>query len=101
MAGTGVVSLCLCVTMPLLVSLTNQNVLYITCEMAEERIAERIDANLMDITLDELASSSKDTYEKKVKNATVGMSTVNSSLKSIQQQLRMPITSEFFLRNCV
>ena len=32
----------------------NLNVLYITCEMAEERIAERIDANLMDITMDEL-----------------------------------------------
>ena len=32
----------------------NKNVLYITCEMAEERIAERIDANLMDITLDNL-----------------------------------------------
>ena len=32
--------------------LQNLNVLYITCEMAEERIAERIDANIMDITLD-------------------------------------------------
>ena len=32
----------------------NKNVLYITMEMAEERIAERIDANLMDVTIDDL-----------------------------------------------
>ena len=31
-----------------------KNVLYITLEMAEERIAERIDANLMNITMDDL-----------------------------------------------
>jgi replicative DNA helicase len=39
--------------------LINKNVLYITCEMAEERIAERIDANLLDITMDTLKSISK------------------------------------------
>ena len=43
-----------------------KNVLYITCEMAEERIAERIDANLMDITMDELKELPKDAYEKKM-----------------------------------
>ena len=43
-----------------------RNVLYITCEMAEERIAERIDANLMDITMDELHKLPKDVYEKKM-----------------------------------
>ena len=43
-----------------------KNVLYITCEMAEERIAERIDANLMDITMDELHELPKDIYEKKM-----------------------------------
>ena len=43
-----------------------KNVLYITCEMAEERIAERIDANLMDITMDELHELPKDAYEKKM-----------------------------------
>lgn len=43
-----------------------QNVLYITMEMAEERIAERIDANLMNVTLDELEILPRDVYEKKI-----------------------------------
>jgi len=43
----------------------NKNVLYITLEMAEERIAERIDANLLNINLDDLEKISKDMYEKK------------------------------------
>jgi len=51
----------------------NKNVLYITCEMAEERIAERIDANIMDITLDELKTLPKDIYAKKLFNATRGV----------------------------
>lgn len=42
------------------------NVLYITMEMAEERIAERIDANLLDFTLDELKVISRDSYVKKM-----------------------------------
>jgi replicative DNA helicase len=44
----------------------NKNVLYITCEMAEERIAERIDANLMDVSLDDLKKLPKDVYTKKL-----------------------------------
>ena len=44
----------------------NYNVLYITLEMAEERIAERIDANLMNVTLDTLKELSRDVYNKKV-----------------------------------
>ena len=44
----------------------NKNVLYITCEMAEERIAERIDANLMDTTLDDLKTLPQDVYIKKL-----------------------------------
>lgn len=44
--------------------LANKNVLYITCEMAEERIAERIDANVLDITLDTLRSISKNQFMK-------------------------------------
>ena len=51
------------------------NVLYITLEMAEERIAERIDANLLDVTLDDLKMLPKDIYDKKiarVKNKTTG-----------------------------
>lgn len=42
------------------------NVLYITMEMAEERIAERIDANLLDVTLDDLKVLPKDVYDKKM-----------------------------------
>jgi replicative DNA helicase len=43
------------------------NVLYITMEMAEERIAERIDANLLNIDLNELHTISKEDYERKFK----------------------------------
>jgi archaellum biogenesis ATPase FlaH len=52
-----------------------KNVLYITMEMAEERIAERIDANLLNTRVDELTELSKDTYDKKVekiRSKTVG-----------------------------
>jgi replicative DNA helicase len=42
------------------------DVLYITMEMAEERIAERIDANLLDIPLSELRKTSKDVYDRKI-----------------------------------
>jgi len=45
-----------------------RNVLYITMEMAEERIAERIDANLLDIPLDQLETLSKDMLIDKVHN---------------------------------
>jgi replicative DNA helicase len=44
----------------------NLNVLYITLEMAEERIAERIDANLLDIPLNELKTMPKEIYDGKV-----------------------------------
>lgn len=43
-----------------------KNVLYITLEMAEERIAERIDANLMHVQLNELEQLPKESYEKKL-----------------------------------
>lgn len=52
-----------------------KNVLYITMEMAEERIAERIDANLLNVSLDELSLLPRDVYDKKierVKSATPG-----------------------------
>lgn len=55
--------------------LDGKNVLYITMEMAEERIAERIDANLMNVTMDELGEMNKETYDRKlarVKNKTTG-----------------------------
>ena len=52
-----------------------KNVLYITMEMSEEKIAERIDANLLNVTTDELQLLPKDAYLKKtqrVTDATVG-----------------------------
>lgn len=42
------------------------NVLYITMEMAEERIAERIDSNLLNVTVDELQIMPRDVYDKKI-----------------------------------
>ena len=42
------------------------NVLYITLEMAEERIAERIDANLFDVTMDDLHDMPKQLYDNKL-----------------------------------
>ena len=42
------------------------NVLYITLEMAEERIAERIDANLLNVDINELMNIPKADYERKV-----------------------------------
>lgn len=43
-----------------------KNVLYITMEMAEERIAERIDANLMNIPIDQLEQLPKPVYDQKI-----------------------------------
>ena len=43
-----------------------KNVLYITMEMAEEKIAERIDANLLNVPLDQLYDIPKDLYDKKL-----------------------------------
>jgi replicative DNA helicase len=44
-----------------------KNVLYITMEMAEERIAERIDANLLNLTMDELKVIDKDIFDNRIK----------------------------------
>lgn len=44
----------------------NYNVLYITLEMSEERIAQRIDANLLNINLKDLVELPKDTYDLKI-----------------------------------
>ena len=43
------------------------NVLYITLEMAEERIAERIDANLLDVTMEDLHDMPQSLYDGKIK----------------------------------
>ena len=44
----------------------NYNVLYITLEMSEEKIAERIDANLLNVKLDDLSDLPKESYERKI-----------------------------------
>ena len=66
LAGTGVgKSLFMCHQAA--ACLTDQkNVLYITMEMAEERIAERIDANLLNIPIDQLDKLSRDMFSQKV-----------------------------------
>lgn len=46
----------------------SKNVLYITLEMAEERIAERIDANMMNIPMDDLISLSRPQYLRKIES---------------------------------
>jgi replicative DNA helicase len=65
LAGTGVgKSLFMCHQAAAALS-QGQNVLYITMEMAEEKIAERIDANLLNIDLNELHTLSKPDYDRK------------------------------------
>ena len=66
LAGTGVgKSLFMChVAANALIQ--GRNVLYITMEMAEERIAERIDANLLNIPIDQLENLSKDMFRDRV-----------------------------------
>jgi len=66
LAGTGVgksLFMCHCAA-----SVLNQgkNVLYVTMEMAEERIAERIDANLMNLPIESLGSLSKNVFDDKI-----------------------------------
>jgi len=66
LAGTGVgksLFMCHCAAANMV---AGQNVLYITLEMAEERIAERIDANLLDVTIDELKLLPRESYDKKM-----------------------------------
>ena len=66
LAGTGVgksLFMCHCAASNLQLS---KNVLYITMEMAEERIAERIDANLMDYPIQSLSTLPKNVYTTKI-----------------------------------
>ena len=48
--------------------LQGRNVLYITLEMAEERIAERIDANLLNVPIQQLVDLPRQMFENKVTN---------------------------------
>ena len=68
LAGTGVgKSLFMC-HVASSVLLQGRNVLYITLEMAEERIAERIDANLLNVPIQDICELPKSTFETKVNN---------------------------------
>lgn len=66
LAGTGVgKSLAMC-HMAAANLMMGKNVLYITMEMAEEKIAERIDANLLNVPIPDLEVLPRDLYEKKI-----------------------------------
>ena len=68
LAGTGVgKSLFMC-HMASACLLNGSNVLYITMEMAEEKIAERIDANLLNVNIQEITDLPKPMFETKVTN---------------------------------
>jgi archaellum biogenesis ATPase FlaH len=70
LAGTGVgKSLFMC-HMASSILLQGRNVLYITLEMAEERIAERIDANLLNVDIQDIVNLPKSTYESKLAKLT-------------------------------
>lgn len=66
LAGTGVgKSLFMCHCAGAVLS-QGKNVLYITMEMSEERIAERIDANLLNVAIDQLENLSRDMFRDRV-----------------------------------
>ena len=68
LAGTGVgKSLFMC-HVAASVLLQGKNVLYITCEMAEEKIAERIDANLLNTNIQDIVDLPKQMFENKINN---------------------------------
>ena len=66
LAGTGVGKTLFMCHLAAANLLQGKNVLYITLEMAEERIAERIDANLFDVTMDDLHDMPKQLYDNKL-----------------------------------
>ena len=73
LAGTGVgksLFMCHCAASNIT---AGKNVLYITMEMAEERIAERIDANLMNMGLDQIAIMPRDSFLKKLEKINDGV----------------------------
>jgi len=65
-AGTGVGKTLAMCHMAAANMLNGQNVLYITLEMAEERIAERVDSNLLNIPVNELEGFPKKIYDDKI-----------------------------------
>ena len=70
LAGTGVgKSLFMCHVASAAL-MQGRNVLYITCEMAEEKIAERIDANLLNVNIQDITDLPKQIFENKVNSLT-------------------------------
>lgn len=69
LAGTGVGKSMMMCHMASSHLLIGKNVLYITMEMAEEKIAERIDANTLNIDIDQLATLPKESYMAKIERA--------------------------------
>ena len=65
LAGTGVGKSLFMVHVASNCLMQGKNVLYISLEMAEERISERIDANLMNVTMDDLRDLPRHMYENK------------------------------------
>ena len=72
LAGTGVGKTLFMTHCAAAALMSGKNVLYITMEMAEERIAERIDANLLDVTLDDLRLMPKAVFQKKIDRVKTG-----------------------------
>lgn len=66
LAGTGVGKTLMMCHFAAANMMAGKNVLYITLEMAEERISERIDANLMSIPLNDLETYPRETYQTKI-----------------------------------
>ncbi len=64
-----------------------KNVLYITMEMAEEKIAERIDANLLNVTVDDLVNLPKEMYDPMFKRADSVDSAVNAILEYEDEEM--------------
>lgn len=93
-------SLCLC-SLATNFLMQNKNVLYVSLEMSEEKVSERIDANMMNININDLKLLDKKTYMKKAQmmrkhiksNLHIiqyGAKTVNANkLRSILKELKI------------
>ena len=66
MAGTGVGKSMFMCHVAASTLMQSKNVLYLTMEMAEQRIAERIDANLLNMTMSELSTVDRESYHNRI-----------------------------------
>ena len=77
-----------------------QECLYITMEMSEERIAERIDANIMNVPMQDLPEMSKKMFDKKIDK--IAEKTKGRLLsKNILLHLHMSVTSDIYYKNLI